>query len=286
MKTVTSISGGQTSAYIAANHKSDELVFALVRTSSKKCQFKDRALAQKVGDRINKEFIGTLEDDTIIYTIFDLEQHLSQKIHWVSGLTFEEVLATKGGWLPSVLRRYCTTWLKIDPIFYWWHKHFKAEPVNMNIGYRCTEVSRAKRMLESVDSKGLSSYKATFEKHQNGRHKDKNKWINVAWRKPQFPLIQDGIDKVDVQSYWKDKPVRFAPLNNCVGCFHRSAALLKQQSVLHPEKFDWFAAQEGQGKGNWKKDIAYSKIAQLNFTQDIFNTNYESKSCETGFCGL
>lgn len=284
MKTVTSISGGQTSAYIAANYPADELVFALVRTSSKSCEFKDRALASRVEDRINKEFVGTLEDDTIIHTIFDLEQYLGKKIHWVSGITFDEVLATKGGWLPSILRRYCTTWLKIDPIFHWWHSEFKAMPVNMNIGYRFNEVSRAKTMLGKTNQDGLNIYEATFEKHETGRHKDKNKWVEIPWRKPQFPLIEDGIDKVDVQGYWKGKPVRFAPLNNCIGCFHRSAALLKQQSIEHPSKFEWFASKEGlrNGKGNWNKEVSYSKIQQLEFTQNIF----EQEGCNSGFCGM
>lgn len=282
MKVVTSVSGGQTSAYIAANYKSDELVFALVRTEDKRCRFKDRALARRVERRIDKPFNGTLEDDTIIHTIFDLEQFLGQKIHWVSGITFDEVLRTKGGWLPSIHRRYCTTWLKIDPIFHWWHKYFNAKPVKMNIGYRCTEVSRAKTMLNKLNEQGLSSYKATFGKHEKGRHKGNNKWSTIAWRAPQFPLIEDGIDKADVQSFWQDKPVRFAPLNNCVGCFHRSAALLKQQSIEHSNKFDWFADQEGKGKGNWKKTISYKSISKLNFTQNIF----ESEGCNSGFCGM
>ncbi|WMX12415.1 MULTISPECIES: hypothetical protein [unclassified Aureispira] len=282
MKIVSSVSGGKTSAYIAANYKSDALVFALVRTEDKQCRFKDRALARKVERRIDKEFNGTLEDDTIIHTMFDLEQHLGKKIHWVSGLTFEKVLETKGGWLPSIHRRYCTTWLKIDPIFHWWHEYFNAEPVKMNIGYRCTEVSRAKTMIESLNEDNLSVYKATFERHTKGRHKGLNKWVNIAWRMPQFPLIEDGIDKVDIENFWKDKLIRFAELNNCVGCFHRPAALLKQQSIEQPNKFQWFANQEGKGKGTWKKNISYNYISKLNFTQNLF----ESEGCNSGFCGM
>ena len=45
-----------------------------------------------VSDRLGVEFIGTLEDDMIIYTIFDLEQFIGQKIHWVTGKTFDEVI--------------------------------------------------------------------------------------------------------------------------------------------------------------------------------------------------
>lgn len=282
MKIVTSVSGGQTSAYIAANYYSDALVFALVRTSDKECLFKDRVLAQRVEDRIPKPFIGTLEDDTIIHTMFDLEQYLGKRIDWVSGITFEDMIVSKGGYLPNRSQRFCTTILKMEPIAYWCQYSFGGSPVLMNIGYRCTEVDRSKTMLGSVNDDGFSVFKMTFEKHKKGRHKGLNKWVSVAWRKPLFPLIEDGVDKVDIQNFWKDKPVRFAPLNNCVGCFHRSAALLKQQSIEHPNKFQWFADQEGKGKGTWKKDISYTKIKKLNFTLNVF----ESEGCNSGFCGM
>ena len=69
MKTVTSISGGMTSAYLGANYHADNLVFSLVRTTDKSCLFPDKKIRQYIADRMNSEFVGTLEDDTIIYTI-------------------------------------------------------------------------------------------------------------------------------------------------------------------------------------------------------------------------
>ena len=69
MITVNSLSGGQTSSYIAANYPADFNVFALVRTSDPECIFPDEKIRQMVSDKIGTEFIGTLEDDMIIYTI-------------------------------------------------------------------------------------------------------------------------------------------------------------------------------------------------------------------------
>ena len=92
MKTVNSLSGGKTSSYIAANYPADYDVFALVRTDDKKCMFPDKALRQQIEDRLQKPFIGTLEDDTIIYTMLDLEQYIGQKIDWVTGKTFDKVI--------------------------------------------------------------------------------------------------------------------------------------------------------------------------------------------------
>ena len=99
MKTVNSLSGGKTSSYIAANYKADYNVFALVRTNDKKCLWlngKDEKTRQIVSDKIGQEFIGTLEDDTIIYTMLDLEQFIGQKIDWVTGKTFDDIITRKG----------------------------------------------------------------------------------------------------------------------------------------------------------------------------------------------
>lgn len=283
MKKVVSISGGKTSAFLAANYQSDEMVFALIRTSDKRCLFPDRILAKKVEDRIGKAFIGTLEDDTIITTIFDLEQYLGRKIHWVSGDTFDDVIKTKGGWLPNKLHRYCTQFMKIKPLFEWWSINFD-DPVEMMIGFRSNEVNRAKRMLDRVDDHGLLSFKTVV-----GKFGTRNKWSEVPWQRPSFPLIDDQIFKQDIEKFWDDKPVRFAPLNNCVGCFHRSVGLLKKMSEIHPLKLKWFADQEGENqdgkfKGFWRSDVSYKKIiesdAQFSFSFD------DETFCGSGYCGI
>ena len=116
MKICTSISGGQSSAYIAAHYPADYLVFALVCIEDRKCTPKDKKLVQIVSDRIGKEFIATAEDDIILHTILDLEQYIGQKIDWVVGETFDYVAEKKGGWLPNKLHRYCTVEMK--PVSY------------------------------------------------------------------------------------------------------------------------------------------------------------------------
>jgi hypothetical protein len=279
METVVSISGGMSSAHIAAMKQHDKLVFALVRTGNPKYQFKDRVLAQKVSDRIGKEFTGTLEDDTIIYTILDLEQYLGERINWVAGITFEELIERKSGYLPNVMTRYCTTELKIRPIFHWWHDEYKGEPIIMPLGYRAGEISRKVTELDKLNEHGLSEFKATFEKHPSGR----NKWVTMGWRVPTFPLIDNHIYKQDVNKFWIGKKVRFAPYNNCVGCFHRSASFLKKMSLADPLTFDWFINAEKENKGFFKKDVSYAKIDKLNFTQEM---DFDSEGCGSGFCGF
>ena len=139
LKTVNSLSGGKTSSYIAANYPADYNVFSLVRTDDKNCIFPDKKIRQEVSDRLGTEFIGTLEEDMIIYTMLDLEQFIGSKIDWVTGKTFDEITVRNGKrYLPNVTQRFCTTEMKLQPIFDWWRKEIN-QVVEMRIGFRANE---------------------------------------------------------------------------------------------------------------------------------------------------
>jgi hypothetical protein len=282
VKTVNSLSGGKTSSYIAANYPADYDVFALVRTDDKNCLFPDKKLRQKVSDRIGKEFIGTLEDDTIIYTMLDLEQYIGRKITWVSGKTFDEITTRKDKvYLPNKVQRFCTVEMKIEPMFYWWAENI-GEPTETRIGFRANETRRANNMLERCNEDGLSTFKATFEKHPDGR----NKWEEVPYQKPSFPLIQDNIRKDHIEEYWKDKPVRFAWMNNCVGCFHKTPLLLRKMFDKHPNKLEWFAKRERESINGaaWRSDVLYDDVKKWNSQFELFDDDFNE--CDSGYCGL
>tara|TARA_R110001592_G_scaffold227871_1_gene484253 strand:- start:11 stop:877 length:867 start_codon:yes stop_codon:yes gene_type:complete len=288
MKTINSLSGGKTSAYIAANYPADYNIFALVRTNDNNCIYPDKKLRQVVSDKIGTEFIGTLEDDTIIHTMLDLEQYIGQKINWVTGKTFDEIIIRKDKkYLPNVTQRFCTSEMKLKPLFDWWHKNIN-EVVEMRIGFRANEGSRAKTMLSKTNQNGNLEFKTIV-----GKRKTQNKWKDIEWQKPNFPLIKDNIYKDKIELYWQDKDVRFAYMNNCIGCFHRSPILLKHMSDKHPNKFEWFinAEQEtgysgslGMNKRSFKNGMSYNQIKnslkQIKLFDDDFN------ECDSGSCGL
>lgn len=281
MKRVTSISGGQSSAYIAANYESDYLLFALVCIEDKACTPKDKKLVQMVSDRIGKEFIATAEDDVILHTILDLEQYLGQRIYWVAGETFDYVTDNRRGWLPNKLHRYCTTEMKIRPMYRWVQEEI-GEPVEMQIGFRANEQSRAKRMLERCNEDGLIEFKDIVGKHSNGN----NKWLTKPWQKPVFPMIEDKIYRDQIVEFWKDKPVRFAERNNCVGCFHRNPILLNLMFQKHPEKMDWFQRREQRENwGTWRSDITYSQIKKHKTQLSLMDLE-NFTDCDSGHCGL
>jgi len=279
MKTVNSLSGGKTSSYIAANYPADYNVFSLVRTDDKRCMFPDNKIRQQVSDRLGTEFIGTLEDDTIIYTMLDLEQYIGQKIDWVTGKTFDKIIDRNGKkYLPNKVARYCTTELKTVPILHWVYKEIK-NPVIMRFGYRANETRRAVNMMNKTDEEGFTKVKATFSKLKDGR----NSWAEYKYCKPEFPLIKDNIYKDNIENYWKDKPVRFAYMNNCVGCWWRSPLLLKKMSNKHPKKMNWFADQETP-KSKWRSDVMYKDIIKWQTQTELFDDDFNE--CDSGYCGL
>jgi len=218
--------------------------------------------------------------------MLDLEQYIGKKIDWVTGLTFEEVVGLpQNNVLPSPIRRYCTEHLKMHPIFEWWQKEIN-EVVEMRIGFRANEQRRANNTIKKLVN-GLLGIKHIVGQSKNGR----NKWATTYYQKPVFPLIDinNPIMKIDVENYWKDKPVRFAEINNCVGCFHRNEVLLKKMWETHENKMQFFSDLEKDRKYNndtfkMTDDITYEKIKNWKLQVELSFEDFED--CDSGYCGL
>tara|TARA_R100000935_G_scaffold19095_1_gene36734 strand:- start:233 stop:1075 length:843 start_codon:yes stop_codon:yes gene_type:complete len=280
MKIINSLSGGKTSSYIAANYAADYDVFSLVRTMDNASKFKDEKVRRLVEDRIQAPFISTAEDDTIIYTMLDLEQYIGRKIVWVTGPTFDDVIKNHSGYLPNKVARYCTTDMKTLPIAKWRYDNIKGD-VEMRFGFRANEQGRAKKMFERCNEKGMVEVKIITGRSKNNK---RNKWEVIDYCKPTFPLIKDALFKDSIEEFWKDKPVRFAYINNCVGCWWRSPMLLKHMADKHPLKMDWFARQEEGNKGQFKSDVSYREIISYNSQYKLFDEDFDE--CDTGYCGI
>jgi len=280
MKTINSLSGGKTSSYIAANYPADYNVFSLVRTNDIASKFKDEKIRKLVEDRLQAPFISTAEDDTIIYTMLDLEQYIGKEITWVTGPTFEDAIKNHGGYLPNKVARYCTTDMKTMPIAKWRYDNIDDD-VEMRFGFRANEQSRAKTMNDKLNERGMTEVKIVIGKTKTGT---RNRWGVIDYCKPTFPLIEDGIFKDNVEEFWRDKPVRFAYMNNCIGCWWRGPMLLKHMADKHPEKMDWFARQEEGNKGNFKSDVSYREIINYNSQFSLFDEDFSE--CDGGYCGL
>jgi len=268
MKTVNSISGGKTSAYMAVHYPADYEVFALVTIDDKKCTPKDKALVKIVSDKIGKEFIATAESDLTLKAVIDLEQKIGKEIIWLTGRSFEKMIKHKGGGLPNQEWRFCTTEMKMRPIWDWWFKNI-GEVVKMGIGFRYDEKERAERLT--------TSFKGIVGKSKTG---NRNKWAELEWREGYFPLIENKVTHYPVKQ-WADKSgIVFPDDSNCVGCFHKSVQQLRKNFEDEPNKMQWFADQET--KARWKKEMGYNKIKKVGLQQD-FNFG-EGSGCNGGFC--
>ena len=280
MKTVNSLSGGKSSSYIALNYKADFNVFSLVRTNDKLCEYPDKKVRQIVSDLIGCEFVGTIEQDNIIRIMLDLSEQVD--INWVTAEPFENIIIPKGGYLPNVMVRYCTTELKMKPIFKWWQDNIN-EVCDMRIGFRSGEEKRQKRVIDKLNENGNEEIKVVID--SSGQ---RNKWGVVEWRKPSFPLIDNNITQNAIQNYWvKNKSIQFNEgyYNNCVGCFHRAPMFLNKMAQEHPNKMEWFAKIEQKYKPNtFIKGLTYKQI--INFSPQTEISFNDFNDCDSGFCGL
>ncbi len=280
MKSINSLSGGKTSSYMAIKYPTDYNIFALVRTTDKKCLFPDEKVRQIVSDKINADFIGTVEDDMIIYTMLDLEQNYGLKIEWVTGLPFDELIKKKKDFLPNDYTRYCTVEMKIIPIANWCYNNIEL-PVSMQIGYRANE-GRRRNIMVKREVDGIEPHKFKVGE-KNGR----NKWKILPYRKCSFPLIDNGIFKDNIVEFWdKHTDVRFAKFNNCVGCFNQNVMLLKHRSEENAVKYEWFASQERKigYKSTFLSDTTYDKIRNKRLAFDLFDNDFSD--CDSGYCGI
>jgi hypothetical protein len=285
MKVVNSLSGGRTSSYMAIHYPASINIFALVEIEDRRSTPKDKKLVQRVSDKIGHEFIATAEDDLTLLLMFDLEQILGREIQWVTGVTYDRLLTTKGifgggvngpGRLPSWARRYCTSALKIVPIFEYCFKYLlkhETDSVKMGIGYRIDEERRTKHFTEvmhyPIGCKLIGQRRRIFKDYR--------------WRTGYFPLIENKITSHDILEYWKDKPLVFPPQSNCVGCFHKDELSINLQWQINPEKLQWFSDMEKIGKGTWKdSQITYDEIKEWQFSK-AFNIS-EAGTCDSGSC--
>lgn len=297
-KTVNSISGGKTSAYIAVHYPADYEVFSLVCIDDEECRPKDPGIIKYVNDKIQRfvpqfgEFIATAEDDATLYAMRDLEQIIGKEIIWVRGKSFDDVidLGTQTR-LPSWARRYCTEQMKLVPIFNWWFNEI-GEKVNMRIGFRADEFDRMERFFNNSDP---CNFKIPVACSTRGQRLQRHEVFK--WRFCSFPLIKNGITEQDIIDYWlkngklsgslfnESRQIQFPKVSNCIGCFHKKVETLAVMAALHPEKMKWFAEQENKDMGTWLDSrMRYEEIIRSsnNWTADMLKE--AGASCDSGGC--
>lgn len=280
MKTVNSLSGGKTSSYIAVHYPADIELFALCCIDCHNAGATiDKRMKQMVNDRLQKycshypEFVATSEDPKVLKVIFDLEQRIGREIIWLRGMGWEEMIQRKRA-IPNRTKRFCTTVLKMQPIFEFLYSYHEL-PVRMRIGYRYDEQERALRFTENYKFAYMAEW-------QERSCRWINRWQDIRWRVGEFPLIEDRITHYDIKRYWQDKGIDFPEDSNCLNCFWKAPAQLRKNFDTCPSVMWWSAIQEDLQGNTFKDNMSLSTISRLPLQLDFFYGT--GSGCQAGFC--
>lgn len=308
-KLVNSLSGGRSSCYMAIHYPADINIFACVCIDYPKAAPKDPAILMYCLEKLNGNFIASAESEMTLRIMMQMEQRLGKKIVWVRGDSFDEVI-DNAGCHPTWKRRFCTTELKIKPIFE--YIYFRYGVVREQIGFRLDEAHRAYKTENEVNlfelinlfgdvQEAKAFVKKTYRKvesimadypiSQNVFGERRNNLSEIMWAQKEYPMIDDKVDQSDVIRYWKGFPeFDFPPESNCAGCHHKKPVIIRNQAIQEPAILEWFSLQEQKKKkknlGNkvntWHDDmIPYEEKFKMNFTE-LMELSYGS--CDSGYC--
>lgn len=272
MKTVNSISGGKTSCYMAIHYPADINIFACVCIDYPKAAPKDKTVLDYCLQKLNGNFIASAEHEKTLKAVMQLEQLLGKEIIWVRGKSFDEVV-DGAGCLPTWMRRFCTTEMKLIPMFE--YLYFRYGKTIHNIGFRADEPERRKTetrpMFYPMSCKNF------------GQHRQN--WEDVDWQIRNFPL--ERTFHYEIRNFWKTEHPEFDfPFDsNCRGCHHKSSELIKANWVETPEVLEWFSLQEKKGKSHtWHDDqITYEQVFKTNY-DNLFSGMTDYTMCNSGGC--
>lgn len=266
MKSITSISGGKTSAYMAIHYPTDYYLFAIVLNEDPLTAPKDPGVLRECRKRI-PGFIGSSEVEITLKNLLYTEEILGKPIDWVCAyesqhkpsfksdvkgwlpkpLTFDRLISAKNS-LPNKSARWCTIQLKIYAIYWHTYLHIMEEPdsvVFMNIGFRSDEPLRVKKAKDCKKNR----IRAPRQCHMGGRQK----WLEHEWRVQNFPLYDNGITHEDVKLYWADKPFQWPEVSNCAHCFWHTDLELQKVESQYPNFMNWAKQQELRVGASWDK---------------------------------
>lgn len=277
MKTINSLSGGKTSSYLAVHYPADYELFALVCNDDPKCAHPDKKVMQLVNDKLQKyssrfgECIGTPENYLTIKVILDLEQKIGKEIIWLRDESFDWWIDYKKG-LPNDKKRWCTTEMKMKPIFEWCYLYTDL-PVKMRLGYRIDEIERMDRITTKFELP--ISCNTYGQKRQN--------WLkDIEWRVGEFPLIEDKIEHYKIFLWSLQSGLIFPKDSNCQMCFHKQPQQLRKNFDDAPNVMNWAIEKENGSKRRFKKDFKMKQIKNLGVQTDfIFGTG---SGCKAGMC--
>jgi len=276
MKTVNSLSGGKTSSYLAVHYPADYEIFSLVCNDDAKCGHTDKSIMKLANDKLANyapyfgELIGTPENPIILKTMIDLEQKLGKEIIWVRGDSFDKIIQRKKA-LPNQQNRFCTTEMKMKPIFEWCYTHLEL-PIKMRVGYRMDEKERMERFTTSFKT-SLQANKGKVWRHR---------WQDIEWREGDFILKNTSHERI--QKFWQEDQshIIFPKDSNCQNCFWKNEQQILRNSITCNPQINWANNIEKKMKRRFRFDYTIGQILKMPMQLDFFET--DGASCQAGEC--
>ena len=240
----------------------------------------DKKIKQLVSDKLAKtssqygEFRATSESPLVLTAMLDLEQLLGREIVWVRGVSWETMIRKKK-YIPNQVNRFCTSILKIDPIFQYLY-YRDLLPCKMRIGFRMDEVERSEKPKET-------DYKYTERSYRLASGKWISRWSYYGnWRETEYPLIENNVWHKQVQDFWNLKNIRFPQDSNCQLCFWKPLQQLAKNFQDHSALMKWAAVQEVIAGNQFKKEASIFNTSKIGIQKDFFFGT--GSGCQAGFC--
>lgn len=222
-----SFSGGRTSAYmlhqilVANNGLPDRAVVTFANTG--------REMPQTL-DFVNE--CSHRWDVPIVWLEYDRPENkvgfkvVTRETASERGEPFELMIRAKNNYIPNVVRRFCTSELKVLTIKRYLVQELGWDKWTQAVGIRADERHRVKK--KELD----------------------NRW--VSW----YPLVAANEAKEDVAEFWHKQNLAFdfdlrlpningfCPQGNCDFCFLKSEHTLALMIKEYPERFEWWQKME------------------------------------------
>lgn len=283
MTTINSLSGGHTSSYLAVHYPADVELFSMVCIddhNAGRWLKRNKQLLQYANDKLERyipihgEFRATAEDPIIIQTMMNLEQKIGKEIVWVRGKSFETMIKEQTA-LPNQHWRFCTTILKLIPIFEYCYPKYGNE-VSMRLGIRYDEFDRAETIVNHFD----------FPFSCNLYGQNRQNWKRVEWRNVEYPLIENKVMHRVIYNYWQsENDVVFADDSNCQMCFWKDFQQLRanfENERTQPIMY-WAGVTEDIRGATFKKEMSILETAKIGLQQN-FNFGVGAEGCKSGWC--
>lgn len=188
---------------------------------------------------------------------YDFVRECSRRWHvpifWVRRKGYFDQLIKDKGMLPNSLARFCTTELKLKPI---WAlgKALGWDHWEGVVGIRADEPRRVARI--------------------RGRP-------NMAFEYPYLPLVDAGITREDVMRFWTVQPfdLRLHPHeSNCDLCFLKGQAKRIRIMQDHPELAQWWIDKEAETNGFFRASPRpnYAALLQIASQPRLFEFDDEA----------